>query len=237
MLKAVFFDLFNTLARYDPPREQLYHRAFKEIGIEIPVKDVMRGILSADHIYFAENAKRPVRERSPEEQLKVFLCYPESILTRANIIVSQDIQLNLVRKILKEYRDMNIVLYADVLTTLKSLRERNLVIGLLTNADTRGASTFCNKLGIMPYLNFIATSQEAGAEKPSPPIFLMALERAGVKATEAVHIGDQYQADVLGARSVGIAAILIDRYDISTDITDCPRIIGLNQLDQYITAK
>lgn len=236
MIKAVFFDLFNTLARHDPPRELLYQQAFQEVGIEIPPKDIIRALLYADQHYFAENVKRPIRERSPEEQIEVLSIYPRMVLEKAKAKVEApgDLSAKIIKKLLKDYRNMGMVLFDDVLPTLKSLKERNLVTGLLTNADTRGASAYSDKLGMTPYLSFIATSQEAGAEKPSAPIFLLALQRAGVKAQEAVHVGDQYHADVLGARGTGISPILIDRYDINSEVTDCLRITSLRELDQYI---
>ena len=36
MIKAVFFDWFNTLARYEPPREQIHSEALREFGFEVP---------------------------------------------------------------------------------------------------------------------------------------------------------------------------------------------------------
>ena len=49
-----------------------------------------------------------------------------------------------------------------------------------------------------------------GVEKPDPRIFRIALERAGVAATEAVYVGDLYSIDVVGARAAGLSAILMD---------------------------
>ena len=46
----------------------------------------------------------------------------------------------------------------------------------------------CHKLGLEPYLDFVVTSAEAGADKPGPAIFLTALQKAGVDAEEAVHV-------------------------------------------------
>jgi len=68
---------------------------------------------------------------------------------------------------------------------------------LLTNLQTEVGS-MCRELGIAEYLDFTVTSGEAGADKPQPPIFLKALELAQVTAAEAMHVGDQYQNDVLG---------------------------------------
>ena len=67
-------------------------------------------------------------------------------------------------------------------------------------------------------------------EKPHPPIFLEALRRAEVGPQEALYVGDQYETDVKGARSVGIQPVLIDRDGLNTDVHDCPRIEGLSEL-------
>jgi putative hydrolase of the HAD superfamily len=80
----------------------------------------------------------------------------------------------------------------------------------------------------------MVTSREVGANKPEPAIFLAALERAGVSAPEAVYVGDQYQTDVLGARGVGIKPILIDRFDLESEASDCPRIHSLMELPAYL---
>ena len=85
-----------------------------------------------------------------------------------------------------------------------------------------------------PYLDFIVTSTEAGADKPNPAIFRLALERAGVNSTEAVHVGDQYHLDIIGARGVGINTILLDRFDFYPDVNDCPRIHSLTELTGYL---
>ena len=62
----------------------------------------------------------------------------------------------------------------------------------------------------------------------------IALEKARVKPEEAVHVGDQYKLDVMGARGVGITPILIDRYDVYPKVSDCPRIQSLSQLAEYL---
>ncbi len=92
----------------------------------------------------------------------------------------------------------------------------------------------CRDLGIAAYIDFTVTSAEVGADKPQPPIFLKALELAQVKPAEAIHVGDQYQNDVLGARGVGISPILLDRADYYAEITDCPRIRTLTEVSKYL---
>ena len=50
-------------------------------------------------------------------------------------------------------------------------------------------------------------SDEVGAPKPYPPMFLAALEATGAEPAEAVHIGDLRRTDVAGARAAGMAAV------------------------------
>ena len=54
-------------------------------------------------------------------------------------------------------------------------------------------------------------SGEAGAAKPDGAIFAHALETLGVEASEALHVGDNREADYDGARAAGIEALLVDR--------------------------
>jgi putative hydrolase of the HAD superfamily len=93
----------------------------------------------------------------------------------------------------------------------------------------------CSRLGLDSYLDFCVTSEEAGAEKPHPPIFLAALRRAHVAPQEAIHVGDQYQADVQGARAVGINPVLLDREGWYHDVNDCSKITTLPELDRLVT--
>lgn len=233
MIKSVFFDWFNTLAHFEPPRAELYSRAFQQLGIELVPKAIMRGILTADRYYFEENAKSSVEKRSAEEQAKVYSYYPKAILAEAGVKVAQELPLKILKIVREQFKEATFVLFDDVLSTLKTLKERGLILGLLTHA-TKDTLSLHRKLGLEHYLDFVVTSQEAGADKPKPAIFLAALDRAGVKAFEALHVGDQYQLDVAGARGVGITPILIDRYDLYPEIRDCPRILSLSELAQYL---
>lgn len=233
MIKAIFFDWFNTLAHFEPPRHQLYSQALREFGIELSPEKIMRGILIADQYFFEENAKSPVAERSPEEQARVYIHYPKTILTEAGVKTPSELPLKILKRVREQFKGVAFALFDDVLSTLKALKKRRFILGLLTNLDRDMAPT-CRELGLEPYLDFVVTSKEAGADKPNSPIFLAALDKAGVNASEAIHVGDQYKLDVIGARAVGINPILIDRYDIYPDVSDCPRIHSLTELAQYI---
>ncbi len=233
MTKAVFFDWFNTLARFEPPREELYTKALKQFGIELSPKEIMRGILTADRHYFEENAKWPAEKRSPEEKVALYSLYPKTILAKAGIEAAPELPLKIVKIVLQQYKGGTFVLFDDVLPALKTLKESKIILGLLTNA-TKDTISIHRKLGLEPYLDFVVTAEEAGADKPEPPIFLVALQQAGVNASEAIHVGDQYKLDVVGAKGIGITPILIDRYDLYPEVNDCPRIHHLTQVIEYL---
>lgn len=234
-MKAIFFDWFNTLAHYNPPREELQSQALREFGINVSPQKIISGLLIADRDYLEENATFPIRQRSPEEQAEIYARYQQTILTEAGVNVSNgpDIFAKIVKRVRELSAGMSFALFDDVLPTLKMLNEQKLILGLLTNLD-RDMNPICRQLGLEPFVSFVVTSGEVGADKPKPPIFLAALRQAGVKASEAVHVGDQYKIDIVGARGAGINPILIDRYNLYPEVTDCPRIHNLTELANYL---
>ena len=84
-----------------------------------------------------------------------------------------------------------------------------------------GLPELLHSLELVGQFDFLAVSSHVGFEKPHPRIFEWALEQADVPADTVVHVGDHLDADVRGAEAVGIAGVLIDRFDrFSAD--DCP---------------
>lgn len=235
MLKAVFFDWFNTLAVYNPPREELQSQAIREFGFNVSTEKVKPALLSADKIVFDENARYPMRLRSKEEQTEIYIRYETLLLKNIGIDLSDEVPT--VAKILKRaeelYGDIGFILYDDVIPVMKKLREKDLEIGLITNLEI-DMKPICSGLGLDPYLDFIVTSGEAGSDKPQPEIFQIALKKAGVEASEAVHVGDQYKIDAVGAMNAGIRPVIIDRNDLYPDIDDYPRIQKLDDLFDVI---
>jgi FMN phosphatase YigB (HAD superfamily) len=88
-------------------------------------------------------------------------------------------------------------------------RAAGLRAGVISNSNG-SVCAILQGLGLADTLDFVLDSSEVGVEKPDPRIFRLALERAGVSAGEAVYVGDLYSIDVLGARAVGLGAVLLD---------------------------
>jgi putative hydrolase of the HAD superfamily len=101
-------------------------------------------------------------------------------------------------------------LFPETQDVLTSLERRGFKLGLISNFDTR-VYDVCQMLGIYKYFKSFVISSEAGFAKPSPQIFEIALNEQGVLAEESIHIGDSIEHDILGAKSLGINAVLLDR--------------------------
>jgi putative hydrolase of the HAD superfamily len=231
MIKALLFDFFNTLSHYEPPREQMYIDVCEKHGIHLETIKLYRSLPYADAIYRDENQKSRVTDRPEKEQMAFFITYIKVALKGAGVEIDDAIAMEILHKmktIKWEFR-----LFDDVLPTFKQVRERKLITGLISNIGQEADKTF-NDIGLKQYLDFHVTSFETGHDKPDPEIFLAALEKAAVKADEALYVGDNYEQDIIGAQGVGMRAILIDRNDWFIKITDCPRIKNLSEVLNYI---
>ncbi|MBI2935721.1 MAG: HAD-IA family hydrolase, partial [Chloroflexi bacterium] len=116
------------------------------------------------------------------------------------------------------------------------LRAKGLTLGLISNMN-QTAEDLLQRLGLSPALDFAVTSAEVKADKPHPAIFLAALEKAGVQPSDAVHVGDQYQSDVLGARNAGIRPVMMDRYRQAHASPDYPVVSSMPELEALLTAE
>jgi putative hydrolase of the HAD superfamily len=187
----------------------------------------------ADEYFIDENIKSPVEKGDPERRAEVHTRYEQILLAEVGVKADWELLAGIMKRIAELFRRIDWVLYDDVLPIFKTLKHQALILGLLTNM-AKDMAPVCQKLGLESYLDFVVTSEEAGVDKPHPLIFETALQRAGVEAVEAVHVGDQYRIDVIGAIEVGIRPVLLDRYNHYSDITDFPRIHSLTELADYI---
>jgi HAD superfamily hydrolase (TIGR01549 family) len=126
------------------------------------------------------------------------------------------------------------VIYEDVIPALTAVKNRGLITGLVSNAD-KDITAILERLQLDTLLEVIVTSQEVGFTKPHREIFEAAILKAGIKAEEALFIGDQYKIDVLGAINAGMSAVLLDRSDYyKNDGIKEPMITRLDQLIELI---
>jgi HAD superfamily hydrolase (TIGR01509 family) len=87
--------------------------------------------------------------------------------------------------------------------TLELLRDHGLKLAVVANWDC-ALSGHLERAGLDGFFDTVVTSARAGAAKPDPAIFRLALEELGVAAERALHVGDE-PIDEQGARAAGLA--------------------------------
>lgn len=117
---------------------------------------------------------------------------------------------------------------------LERLRRRGLRLAVVSNSNGTVAEIL-DKVGLAGRVDAIVDSRVVGVEKPDPRIFRHAAQALGVTPEEAVHVGDLYAVDVLGARAAGCGAILLDPAGAWTD-ADCPKAPDLPTAADLIEA-
>lgn len=101
-------------------------------------------------------------------------------------------------------------LFDEVVPTLARLRQEGVKIAVVSNWSPALGGLLAG-LGLAGLLDAVVSSAAEEVEKPEPEIFARALDRLGVRASEALHVGDDPVKDVAGARAAGIEGRLLDR--------------------------
>jgi putative hydrolase of the HAD superfamily len=232
-IRAVFFDLYDTLLGFDPPREVVQARAMEPFGFVVDKNGIDAGYAMADALMAEQTAQEPLSGLTPDAQSSFFGRYEQLILRGAG----HDVSLQKAGEVWKAVRrqEYGFALYEDVKPALNALRSDGYVVGVITNMSQPGEDV-AKRMGFQDNVDFTLSSTDVGASKPDPIMFRAALERAGVEASTAVHVGDQLETDIDGARDAGINPILIDRHSAATDYDACPRITTLGELPPVLDA-
>ena len=233
MIRAVFFDLYGTLAGFNPSRYEIQSTSCADFGVQVTEKGILRGYALADSYMTQQNAVNPFRARDAEGQKQFFAEYERLVLEGAGVDVTRERAWQIWSRV--RQLPYELACFDDVAPTLDALRSQRLTLGLISNIN-RDSRELTDSLGLTPHLDFAVTSVEVGSEKPHPPIFLAALSKAGARPDEAVHVGDQIASDIDGARSVGIHPVLLDRDGNHKGIEDCPRIETMVELPELLAS-
>jgi len=97
----------------------------------------------------------------------------------------------------------------EAAAALRRVKAAGLVTGVISNSNG-SVRSILEETGLARDLDFVVDSAVVGVEKPDPRIFRLGLEQARVPAEAALYVGDLYSVDVVGARSAGLDAVLLD---------------------------
>ena len=237
-IRLVTFDLYDTLVEANPPRWSRFAAAAQRAGIGGDAGSFRTADRIAEDFYTIENGKVPIRDRPADEIEDFRLAYTAHMLEAAGLPHDPAITRR-VREIYVGELDAQgwkYRVFDDVMPALAALEANGIARAVISNADA-DVTNFCLHLGFAKHMDLIVTSALVGWEKPDPRTFFAALDPLGIAPEQAIHIGDQALSDVVGARGVGMAAALIDRYDRhGDDEHDAIRITTLTDLADLVIA-
>jgi putative hydrolase of the HAD superfamily len=124
--------------------------------------------------------------------------------------------------------------YPESEAVMEELREAGLKLFVVSNWDVL-LEDVLEELGWMRYFDGVISSAAVGVEKPAPDIFEEALRLSGASHERTIHVGNDPEADVLGAARSGLDAVFVNRagYDnvaeataMVSDLRPLPGLIG-----------
>jgi HAD superfamily hydrolase (TIGR01662 family) len=217
VIRAVLFDVDFTLARPGPElMPEGYVRCAEQHGLRLAPELYEQARDAA----FVDLQQHPELDHDEE----IWISFTERIVlgmggkAPASRAVAEELTA-------RWTRHANFELYDDTLPTLRKLRARGLKIGLVSNS-ARDVHEFAVHHALE--IDAGVSSFHHGKTKPHASIFRAVLELLEVEPQEALMVGDSVDADIDGARALGMHAVLLDRLGLYPAFA--PRIASLYEL-------
>jgi len=210
MIKAVSFDIGHTLVSYNNLLNwnSLYEPALRSVFEKCSINLSDRGITMATAILSKYNTRENPREIEVTS---------ETIFNEILDVWEQPRdRLDIAREAFYGFFQADTVCYDDVIPTLRYLRLAGVKIGALTDVAYGMDNSFSLRdiSTIHQYFDLILTSVDVGYRKPNTMGFSMLLETFDIPPSQMIYVGDE-QKDIVGANSIGIVSVLIDRNNVS----------------------
>jgi putative hydrolase of the HAD superfamily len=216
-IDTVLFDFDGTLVFHEPDSFDVISAFCAEIGQPLSA-EAAHLLRRRRHEYFADPIIRDqLNSFSPGEFWQHF---NRHLLEASGIEGDLD---RLASRVTSRFADLEFTYYCpeDGRHALTELRGRGYRLGLITNRENvERFQELLDRVELWPYFDLILASGEVGVSKPEPGIFDAALERLGAKADQSLYIGDNYWADVVGARRAGVTPALLDPHRLFPE-ADC----------------
>jgi 2-haloalkanoic acid dehalogenase type II len=191
-VKAVLLDGMGTLLRLVPPAPALARAlAIDEASAERGFRAEVAYYLEHQLEGFDTERLANLRERCAAVMAEAAGVEPEGALEAL-------------------MRSLRFEAFGDAPPALTQLRDLGLRLVVVSNWDC-SLPDVLERVGLLTLVDAVVASAVVGAAKPDPRIFAAALDAAGCRGAEAVHVGDSPANDVEGARRVGIRSVLLAR--------------------------
>lgn len=207
MIKAVILDFGGTLSEIGKIGWASWHSKIIELlkrrGINVDKDSLIKAIDASGA------ALDEIQSRNEDITFKEMYA---DVMTRLGIAVDED-TLEEINEVFHELQ--NPVLYPCVEEVLRAL-SRRYKVAVLANTISEVPHICLSQFELRKYIDLIVCTGELHIRKPSPKAFRYVLEKLGVKPEEAVHVGNTFKTDILGAIETGITPIWINREEKET---------------------
>lgn len=207
-IKLVIFDVGQTLLFLTPSSEEVLFDRCQQLAIDVALEDLKRGC-KVGELWVAQTIMEEQRG-APRMSDETFDMKWESIVLEEALKGRKENIDDLVKK-LQDVRGPTQSWSAtpETYQVLDGLQATDLSLGIVSNFP-KTLPDLCRKEGIADYFDFIIASEEVSISKPDPKILHIALQRAQVKAKEAVYVGD-HPFDILCANKVPMPIIWFNK--------------------------
>jgi putative hydrolase of the HAD superfamily len=205
----IFFDLDHTLWDFDKNSEIAFETIFKNDFPEINSHDFIQVYVPINQAVW----KLYQKDAITSEQLRYMR------LKQSFDALKVEVSDNQIDEIANEYIRLlpeNNHLFEGTIEVLDYLKP-NYSLHIITNGFAEVQEKKLNNSGIRKYFETITNSENAGAKKPNPVIYVHALANANAKKETSIMIGDCIDADVNGALDFGIDAIYFNFHKVKVE--------------------
>ena len=224
-IKDVFFDLDHTLWDFEKNSSLTFQKIFEVNELPTELNVFLEAYVPINFDYW----KRFRNGEVDKDALRFGRL--NDTFTQLKTPVTRDMINKLSDDYLSYLSSFN-HLFEDTISILNYL-EPKYNLHIITNGFEDVQASKLTNSNIHKYFKTITNSEEAGVKKPHPDIFNYALKKANAKVDSSVMIGDNLEADVIGAINVGLQAIYFNQIPL-TDQNHITQIDKLIELKNYL---
>jgi putative hydrolase of the HAD superfamily len=225
-IETIFFDIGDTLVYDDPPLFDRVRSALSAAGVTYDPDGLLPAYRKAE-----DHAMRRYLEGVPFDS-------PETLAAASAIILAElgtgGIAPETLPSMGTHYAAIGYArrLHPTAAELLIELQRRGFALGVISDWEA-DLPDLLVELGIRAHFRAVAVSAIVGCTKPHARLFADALGQAGANPATSVHVGDYYELDVAGARSVGIQPLLFD-WKQRHPSADCARVETFAELAEAL---
>ena len=228
-IKTILFDFDGTLRHHLPTGGEFFSAYVISQGLQITDEDQRRAAIW-EHYYFASSPEIQADAKKfngqgedfwfffAHRRLAALGCPPE-IVPILGPKVSEH---------MREHYNPDVWMPEETHTVLSKLHESGYTLGVVSNRDNPYQDEI-DKMGLGDYFHFSLAAGEVKSWKPDPAIFEHAIKIAETTPETTLYVGDNYFADVVGARRAGLRPVLYDPKGLFHE-PGCPVIISFDKL-------